>query len=220
MFYQTHHSEVLRQGDVVEGYISTRPTITSPRPFTKQTEQLCTVDIEIPSYSVVLSPCCSIEDGVICLTPLIPINNKILRNDHLREDPTVINAIVKPEYTAPSYVWNKPEFQEEKLKRLAAGEGYVFNYYFAYEGNDIFQYYTVDIRGKDNITTNCYIIDFRNIYSLMCDMIKRQSALTDHDKPLIESKRLELSVETRHLLRNKLSYYFWRPAPEDEALIS
>ena len=64
------------------------------------------------------------------------------------------------------------------------------------------------------------MIDFRKIYSLNCNMVKRESELTEADRPLIESKRLELSVDTRKLLRDKISYYFWRPAPEDAAILT
>ncbi len=219
MFYISEHSSVLRLGDVVEGYVSTHPTIISPCASITQSGQLANIDIALPAYSVVLSPCCSIDSGVICLTPLIEIDNKILRPPFFKEDPTRINEKVEPELSLPPSVWNNVDFQGAKQKLLAKGQAYAFGDYFVYEKNDIFSEYVVNMRGEDNIVTKYYMIDFRKIYSLMCDMIKRSSDLTDDDRPLIESKRLELSGDARLILREKLSYYFYRPAPEDAALI-
>lgn len=219
MFYQKDFSEVLRLGDVVKGFVSTWPTIISPQSSFDQYRNLCSVDIEVPSYSVVLSPCCSIDEGVVCLSPLIGLNNKIVKIPYFREDPTRINSVVEPDYSVPPSVWERPEFQQEKLKRLAVGPSYVFYHYFVYEANDIFKPYSINMRDEANIETNHYMIDFRKIYSLNCGMVKSKKNLTDEDKPLIESKCLELSVGTRSILREKLSYYFWRPAPEDEVLI-
>src|SRR3972149_3484321 len=194
MFYHTEHSPILRLGDVVKGYISTRPTIKKPYPFTKITEQLGTINVELPSYCVVLSPCCSNDSGIISLTPLIKLDNKILKVPYFKEDPTRINQEVEPKLSVPPYVWDRPEFQEERQRLLAKGPGYVFNDYFVYENNDIFVEYTADMKEEDNLTTNYYMIDFRNIYSLLCNMIKRERDLTAADTPLIESKILELSV--------------------------
>lgn len=220
MFYTADVSEVLRLGDVVRGYISTYPNIIGPHVFTTPPEDLCSVDVDFPSYSVVLSPCCSIEDGVICLTPLIKINNRIMQlNPYFKEDPIRINTVVEPQYTAPPSVWKSTGFRPKKLERLATGRVYVFLHYFTYKGDGFFEEYNINMTQGSNITTNNYMIDFRKIYSLQCPMIKRQSDLTASDLPLTQSKYLQLSVETREQLRNKLSYYFGRPAPEDDAVI-
>jgi hypothetical protein len=137
---------------------------------------------------------------------------------YVREEPNRINSRVEPQYTAPPTVWDSPEFAEEKSKRLAAGPSYIFLDYFVYDANEIFDEYTVPMREEADIQTRYYMIDFRYIYSLKCDMIKR--SISESERPLINSKRLELSVSTRALLREKLSYYFYRPAPEDAAIIS
>ena len=219
MFYERDFSEVLRLGDVVRGFVSTQPNITSPQLCDNEYRNLCSVDIEVPSYSVVLSPCCSIDEGVVCLSPLIELNNKIFKIPHFREDPTRINSLVEPHNSVPPSVWDNPDFQQEKLKRLAVGPTYVFLHYFVYEANAVFKPYNIAMKGEANIETSYYMIDFRKIYSLCCSMVKSKDKLTDRDEPLIKSKCLELSVDTRLALREKLSFYFWRPAPEDEALI-
>ena len=56
------------------------------------------------------------------------------------------------------------------------------------------------------------MIDFRNTYKLCCDTINSAK-----DAPL-KTKVLQISVETRKELREKIAFYFGRPAPEDEAL--
>ena len=218
MFYQTEHSEALRLGDVIEGYISTVPTILSPCKPGSLAAQLCTISVGMPSYSIIISPCCSIEKGIIMLTPLIRLENKMFKHPYIREEPNRINSRVEPQYTVPPKVWDRPDFVEEKSRRLAAGPVYIFFEYFVYDANEIFNEYTVPMKGEDDIQTRYYMIDFRNIYSLRCDMIKRN--ISESERPLIESKHLELSISTRASLREKLSYYFYRPAPEDADPIS
>lgn len=218
MFYQTEQSEALRLGDVIEGYISTVPTILSPCKPGSLSAQLCTISVGMPSYSIVISPCCSIEKGIIMLTPLIRLENTMFKLPYIREEPNRINSRVEPQYSVPPEVWDKPEFAEEKSRRLVAGPNYIFVEYFVYDAHEIFNEYTVHMMGEDNIQTRYYMIDFRNINSLKCDMIKRP--ISESERPLIDSKHLELSVPTRAILREKLSYYFYRPAPEDAALIS
>jgi hypothetical protein len=220
MFYDTKLSKILRLGDIVKGYISTCPTIIIPDPFTNITEQIGTIKIECPIYSVVLSPCCSNDNGIISLTPLIKIDNRIMQIPYFKEDPTRINQKVSPELAIPPYLWDKPDFQVKKQEFLAKGLSYFFFNNFVYEQNDIFNNYAINMIREDNITTNYYMIDFRNIYSLKCNMIKREIKLTPNDEPLIQSKKLELSVTTRAILREKLSYYFFRPAPEDDAILT
>lgn len=216
MFYQADTSNALRLGDVIEGYISTFPTVLSPCASHSLPEQLCSINVGMPSYSVVLSPCCSIDKGIIMLTPLVPLDNKLFKLPYIRQQPTRINSRVEPQYTVPPAVWHSTEFAEKRSKRMAAGPTYIFLDYFAYDANNIFDEYRVPLKGQDDIQTRCYMIDFRSIYSLRCGMIKRQ--MSESDRPLTDSKRLELSVPTRALLREKLSFYFYRPAPEDQAL--
>lgn len=218
MFYQNEHSQALRLGDVVEGFVSSQPVIEAPNTPTTRSERIASVNIGLPTFSVVLSPCCSIDDEVVCLTPLIQLNNKMLTPPYFRDDPTRINSEVEPEKSVPPELWISPDFQEKKRQLLAVGPAYRFGDYFVYDKNELFPPYTVNMRGQPNIATNYYMIDFRNIYSLKCSKIKRDSKQEDKDL-LIKSKKLELSVETRYLLRLKLSYYFYRPAPEDEAVI-
>ncbi|NQE06295.1 hypothetical protein C5S32_10545 [ANME-1 cluster archaeon GoMg1] len=66
-------------------------------------------------------------------------------------------------------------------------------------------------QGK-NIETNYYILDFRNTYKLNCEKIK-----TLEDAPL-ESKCLQLPIQARSELRDKIAYYYARIPKEDKIL--
>ena len=67
-------------------------------------------------------------------------------------------------------------------------------------------------QGK-NIETNYYMADFRNTYKLYCDKIKSS------EKAPLESKCLQLSVQARSELRDKISYYYARIPKEDKILL-
>ena len=100
---------------------------------------------------------------------------------------------------------------EEKQKRLDVGYAYGFVDFFVYEKNDLFPRYTVN-RKDENVETNYYMIDFRNIYKLSCDQI-----ITPKDAPL-ESKCLQLSIKARSELRDKIANYYARVPKEDIVL--
>ena len=68
-------------------------------------------------------------------------------------------------------------------------------------------------RKGDNIETKYYMIDFKNIHKLNCDKIN-----SPEDAPL-QSKCLQLSVQTRSELREKISNYYARIPKEDLILI-
>ena len=63
------------------------------------------------------------------------------------------------------------------------------------------------MKQEENIQTNYYMIDFRNTYKLYYDKIKSKASL--------ESKCLQLSLQARAELRDKISYYYGRAPKED-----
>ena len=65
---------------------------------------------------------------------------------------------------------------------------------------DIFDEYPL----KKNIIKN-YMIDFSNFQVLKCLLIKRPETMQLEDTPIIESKVLQLTVEARDNLREKLA---------------
>jgi len=204
MFYETTLDEALRFGDVVKGILLTSPDIIEPD-LIKDYK----IDIKLPDYCVIISPCCSIGDKVISLTPLIKLRNSFFDNPYFVKDLTNINRKMEPEQTLPPKVWDGLP-QGKKDERLAEGRGYTFLDLFIYKDNPLFKKYTVNRGGGENIKTNYYMIDFKNIYKINCAKI-----LSPTDSPLT-IKKLQLSIQVRGELRDKLSYYYGRVPKEDK----
>ena len=204
MFYQDEPDEALRFGDVLKGFILTSPNISEPA----KPNETYSIDVYLPAFSIVMSPCCSIGDKMISLTPLIRLRNTFFNNPYLSEDLTRINREMEPEQTVPPDIWNSRLSHEEKQRRLGEGRGYAFLELFVYEKHDLFPEYTIN-RKQGNIGTRYYMIDFRNTYKVNC-----QSLITPTNAPL-DSKCLQLSIEARAEMRDKISYYYARVPKED-----
>ena len=208
MFYAEEMDKALRFGDVLRGYFSTTPVIEEP--FLKEPIKRYNIDVDLPIFSVVMDPCCQIGKKTISLTPLIRIWGSFFNNPYLAEDLTRVNRKMEPKQAVPPRAW-KEMTQEQRQEREAVGRQYAFVSLFVYEKHDILPKYTVH-RPTGNIETNCYMINFRDTYKLRCDKIN-----TPEDAPL-ESKVLQLFVETRKELREKVASYYGTPPPEDKAL--
>lgn len=207
MFYEEHMDNALRFGDIIKGFVLATPDIKQP--FIGTINNLYKIDIEIPIYSVVLSPCCSIGDKMISLSPLINLYGTFFNNPFFVDDLTLINKKMKPEYAFPPDVWERMP-GEKKQEYLAQGdEVYAFVELFIYKNHDLLPSYTIN-RRQGNIETNYYMIDFRNIYKLKCDRIIKP------DNAPLESKCLQLTIQSRSDLRDKISAYFARIPLEDQ----
>ena len=77
--------DMLRFGDVLKGYTLAASNIEEPNLNVN-----FTVDINLPPYCVVLSPCCSIGERTISLSPLIELRGSFFDNPYLNEDVTRI----------------------------------------------------------------------------------------------------------------------------------
>ena len=53
---------------------------------------------------------------------------------------------------------------------------------------------------------------------MKCTMIKRPEELKPEDAPIIESKVLQLSIQARSELRDKITYYYSR-IPEEDVIL-
>jgi hypothetical protein len=204
-----NNDNVLRFGDVLKGYVFTAPNIVEPISNVSNTG--CKIEIDFPFFSVVITPCCSIGQKTISLTPLIEIRNTFFRNPHFSEDLTRINRKMEPQQGFPPKAWKKLS-PEEKKRRLEEGCTYVFLELFVYEKNDLFSKYSIHINKQENIETNYYMIDFKNTYKLNCEKIN-----TPKDAP-IASKCLQLSIQARKELRDKIAYYYGRTPKEYKIL--
>jgi len=201
MFYQEGLDEDLRLGDIVKGYILAGPIINSP--INNIEENNFKIDVIHPEYSVVISPCCSIEEKSVLLTPLTGLLSIFYKNKYFIQDFTRINRIMEPQNAFPEDVWNGFT-NEEKSRRSQVGLQYAFVDYFIFNSHDLLQKYTVN-RREGNVETNYYMIDFRKIFRIECGKALK----------IFKSKILQLSIQTREELRNKISYYYQRPAKED-----
>lgn len=212
MFYQEEQDGVLRFGDVVKGYILSDLTIKKPILTNQREEHSYKIDIEVPKYSVVLTPCCSIGYSTITLTPLIRVLSSFYKNPYFSEDLIRINKTMTAKQAIPPDAWGKLNAEEQE-KRLQVGMDYAFSEYFIYAENEIFDEY--QLRGNK---IKYYMIDFRNIRVLKCPMIKIPGMAQPEDKPIIDSKVLQLTVEARDKLRTKLAAYYARIPAEDKIL--
>lgn len=207
MFYQDKIDKELRFGDVLEGFIFlTSLSIKEPKMFRK-----CSLNIEIPEYCVLITPCCSIRHKILTICPLKKVMKGFFDNPYFSENLTNINRLMKPENVFSPYRWGKltPEEQENKLRE---GITFAFLELFIYEKSSFFKEYDINDGNEENIKTSYYMIDFRDTYKVDC------SRLSNFKEELINLKHLQLSKETREELRNKISDYYFRVPEEDKIL--
>jgi hypothetical protein len=207
MFYQDGFDQAMRFGDIVKGYILTNAMLEQP--CWEAQPDYYTINISAPQFSAIMTPCCSIEDKTIVLTPLIQVYPTFFDNPYLVEDLTRANRIMSLQQAVPPYVWEQLD-EEEKRRRLAEGITYAFPNLFMYERHDSLPEYTVHRKRGNDVVTNYYMINFKNLYKVHCEKIRSPT-----DSPL-ESKYLQLSVETRAELRIKLARYYSRVPQEDQ----
>lgn len=91
---------------------------------------------------------------------------------------------------------------------MKEGDAYAFLDLFIYERHVLLPEYTVH-RKEGNVTTRYHMIDFKNSYKIDCDRIN-----SPEDAPL-NKKVLQLSIESRSELREKITKYYSRIPKED-----
>ena len=167
MFYTTTPDEALRFGDIVHGFALSWANVDKP-PHT-QAPYACEVDVSRPLYASVLSPCCSIGDGVIALSPLVEVPARLLGNPFFSDDLTRVNSRVKPEQSVSPEAWQKLGI-EEKERRFARGPSYTFVHFFVYAPHDLLKEYSVATADRP-ITLGHYLVDFRRIAAVLCKQV-------------------------------------------------
>ena len=225
MFYSATIDNKLRFDDVVTGYLSTTAKIS--KPFGN-----ASIDIQIPQYSVILDPCCEIGSGTLSLSPLEEIESQFFDIPTLSKNMTLLNTIGRAKDLFYPSIWNKLSDQK-KTEALVASPDYGWKSYFVYEGSPLFPEYTIKrpIRYdevtdptshlpiynliKQNTTFNIRhrIINFKTIYRISCPIIVKPEKPTD--PAILGSVILQLTKETRKLLREKMANYFGTPPIED-----
>lgn len=208
MFYTSaSNPPQLRLGDILKQHTVVTTQIATNKKSYNDDEVI--IEVVKSKYVVVLTPCCSIEDQVIVISPLIPIKVKFFENPYFATDLTNINRKMKPDQTVSQHVWEN--FSEEiRQQRTQVGIQYGLVDYFLYESHELLEKYILKIPGEArSIETNYYMIDFRNVTKVNSTNIRRAEGL------FIGSKFAQLSIQSRGELRNKLAEYYGRPPAED-----
>jgi hypothetical protein len=205
----------LRFGDVLSGFILATPTIEEPLSTDK--EHNYQVDFSLPSLSIILSPCCSIseraKDGIIVVSPLIRIRVSFFDNPYFHEDLTRINRVMEPEQSVLPSTWEKLS-ETEKAKRKTKKLSYALLDFFIYQNHKQLPPYEMSNARHETFKTNYYMIDFRNTFKVSCEDLKRNK------EKLLAAKLIQLSVETRKELRDKIAFYYGRTPEEDQILLA
>lgn len=203
-FYVETPEPGLRFGDVVIGFVATSTEFKVPCADTPPAWRL---KVTAAKYFAVLSPCCSIERGTLLLAPLLPVRAAFLSNAHLASDLLRLNEPVAPERQLPEHAWERlPD--EEKTKRLAEGDAFIFMECFIFAPHPLLGKYMMQLKSGPEEHA-AYMIDFSTAFRLECDAIAR-------DKPAPPgTKLLQLTIRTRGLLRSKVAAYFNRIPDED-----
>jgi hypothetical protein len=202
MFYDFENPDpFLRLGDIIRGFQHIQPN------FDKLEENPLSFSLKIEKveFFVVLTPCCSIEESKITITPLKKIIPTYFTNSHLSKDFTIINRIMPSEYLVPPEHWEKLP-NEKKNEIIGEGPSFSFKNFFIYSSNSLLPIYSISYKGSI-YETGYYQIDFKDAYSLESKHIQREMNFP---------KVLQLSKETRQELREKLSSYYYRVPEVDK----
>jgi len=205
-FYDQHPGHVLRLGDVLRGLPAIEPVLATLAP--NLADPGYTAAIRHPEHSVVMSPCCSIERGVLSVAPLVRVPVSLFANPYVAEDLTRLNRPMLPEQALPPAAWAELS-DGERTRRMAQGPAYGFVEVFVYASHALLRPY--ELTGKDRIprVVEHYMVDFRTAYRVSCHQVQRRPA------PGTILKVLQLSALARDSLRGKLSNYFTRVPEED-----
>jgi hypothetical protein len=115
------------------------------------------------------------------------------------------------------------EFGEEVTTISEVDPIYTNDNLFIYAEDKLLPKYRVKIPSEKNtfeeFEAGYYFIDFRNISKVKCACVVAEEEENPNYKDLLmkmlSSKILELSIDTRSDLRNKLAFYFSRRPAED-----
>jgi len=207
MFYEETMDEVFRFGDVVRGFARSTPILLAP--LLNDFSAPYKVEVQSSCLSVVLTPCCSMDKGMLSLAPLHEILRSFYQNPWLVEDFTRVNRRMPAEKSVPPNNWRAiPENVKDQQFNLEQDD-WAFADFFVYEQHPLLPEYTVHIRSGPNQKTRYYMVDFKTMYKIECAEIRR------NDHP-VEAKVLQLSKASRAQLREKIAAYFARTPAEDE----
>ncbi len=214
MFYVDPYENQLRLGDVLIQQTTISSKLSTSRLPDDNTAKF-EIEVKKPSFAVVLTPCCSIDNNIIVITPLKRINKNYFRNPYLAEDLMRINRKIDPEKRLPPIAWEKL-LEEERVNLKEGGQDYPFVDVFIYDQNEQLPKYTIMVGEGENRSEKelgYYEIDFRNVSIINSENIKADNS------SFVVNKVAQLSVDARSELRNKIASYYSRIPNEDLELM-
>jgi hypothetical protein len=203
MFYQLPLENVLRFGDVVQGYILAFPEVAD-----SLENKEFKININSNDLCVVLTPCCSIRD-VINLVPLKKLTSDLFTNPFLVEDITRINRKMT-QFEAMKASRRERLTPEAMKEAMESPKDYQWKSRFVYEENARFKDYDIVMPNKIVHKVNSYWIDFKDVHKTRCTFVKSPEVFP------YESKLLQLTVDTRRELMDKLHEYYRIPDEDFE----
>lgn len=209
-FYQENRDQALRFGDIVFGFVQGIPIINDP--FLNNQHQDYQIQLSLPSYSVVLSPCCSIGDSTLLLAPLEQLTKNLFKNPYLVDDFTRLNKKIPAQFRFPPDEWQNLSESRREIENKK-GPSYILFDYFIYENSKFLPTYILSVR-KQDYTIGHYQIDFKKVFRIKCSKV-----VSSKDSP-IDQKILQLSVYSRQDLREKMSWFYYRTPDEDRLILS
>lgn len=211
MFYEEQQDSHLRFGDIISEQEITYLRLKEEKTYNSPNSNLC---LSKPKFSVVITPCCSISNSQIALTPLIEIEPKTYRNEYFAEDVTRINKLIPANKKVPSEIFKKMT-PIEQSDMLRSGSTFEFLDFFVYEKMDLFDTYKIKCywdkeNNMPNITVQDHMIDFRIISHVISQNLNKTS-----ENLLLRKKVAQLSKISRSSLRDKISSYYAKAPIED-----
>lgn len=202
-FYLPEPSKELRFGDVVTGFQYAAIHMDSPNKGAKRLD--VKIHVTSPECFAIMTPCCSIEEKSVALAPFVDLRWQISQVPYLKDNPLRINSEMEAHLPfSPEQLEKMPEAKRNEL--YARPPAYIYLDCFVYAPTDIFATYTVKRGGQEWKDIRHRMVDFKSIFRVECTQIVRNQPVSDG------IKIAELSEESRTQLRQKLTYYFGRPA--------
>jgi hypothetical protein len=148
MFYRDGLGKELRFGDIVRGFILTN-TVLSKTHWDKPNPPY-DINVSIPQFSVIMTPCCSIEDKTIAVTPLINVRISFFDNPYFADDLTRINRIMTPQQSVSPQIWSRFS-AEEQQSRINEGNTFSHDNLFIYDKHEILPEYLLSKKRGNEI---------------------------------------------------------------------
>jgi len=205
-FYQDQHDDALRFGDVVRGFPLSAAHVE--RPAVTETLREYRIDVSQPEFGVIMTPCCSIKGQTLLLTPLLTIYPSFYKNPYLEEDLLRLNRPMTPQQSVSPQEWQKMKAEDrERRFDMSKPTSFAFGDLFVYAPHDLLPRYVDPKKGGPEM--GYYMVDFRRTCRVECAAVTRQQSP-------VEAKVLQLSIDARGALRDKVADFFGRVPREDE----